>query len=92
MAPEALDREVESIVASLLRPAPQAVRSQKRLMREWENLPADRAIAAGIDALVARVRHRRAAAHAVGVPGAQALTGRYWVRRIFTLVTPTLLP
>jgi enoyl-CoA hydratase len=52
VAPEALDRAVESIVASLLAAGAQAVRIQKRLMREWENLPADRAIAAGIDAFV----------------------------------------
>ena len=52
VAPEALDREVEKIVAALLAAGPQAVRSQKRLMREWEKLPADRAIEAGIDAFV----------------------------------------
>ncbi len=42
--------EVETIVASLLAAGAQAVRRQKRLMREWEQLPVDRAIAAGIDA------------------------------------------
>ena len=52
VAPQELDREVDKIIASLLAAGPQAVRSQKRLMREWENLPTDRAIAAGIDALV----------------------------------------
>jgi hypothetical protein len=47
-----LGREVEKIVDTLLAAGPHAVRSQKKLMREWENLPVDRAIAAGIDALV----------------------------------------
>jgi enoyl-CoA hydratase/carnithine racemase len=50
--PEALDREIDTIVRALLAAGPQAVRRQKRLMREWEQLPADRAIAAGIDAFV----------------------------------------
>ena len=50
--PEALDREVDNIVHALLAAGPQAVRRQKRLMREWEQLPVDRAIAAGIDAFV----------------------------------------
>jgi enoyl-CoA hydratase/carnithine racemase len=50
--PDQLDREIEKIVGALLEAGPQAVRSQKRLMREWENLPTDHAIAAGIDALV----------------------------------------
>jgi len=48
--PEALDFEVGTIIASLLATGPQAVRSQKALMRQWENLPTDAAIAAGIDA------------------------------------------
>ena len=48
--PEALDREVDGIVRALLAAGPQAVRRQKRLMREWEQLPVDRAIAAGIGA------------------------------------------
>ena len=52
VAPEALDREVEEILASLFAAGPQAIRIQKKLMQEWENLPADRAIAAGIDAFV----------------------------------------
>lgn len=50
--PEQLDREVEKLVSSLLAAGPHAVRSQKRLMQEWEKLPTDRAIAAGIEALV----------------------------------------
>jgi enoyl-CoA hydratase/carnithine racemase len=51
-APENLDQEVGKIVNSLLAAGPHAVRSQKRLMQQWEKLPIDRAIAAGIDALV----------------------------------------
>ena len=50
VAAESLDAEVEKVLASLLDAGPQAVRRQKALMREWENLPIDRAIAAGIDA------------------------------------------
>jgi enoyl-CoA hydratase/carnithine racemase len=50
VAPEALDREVEKAVGSLLAAGPQAVRRQKALMRQWENLPVDGAIEAGIDA------------------------------------------
>lgn len=52
VAPEALDAEIESILATLLAAGPQAVRLQKALMREWEQFPADRAIAAGVDAFV----------------------------------------
>jgi enoyl-CoA hydratase/carnithine racemase len=52
VAAEELDREVETIVGALLAAGPQAVRSQKRLMQEWEKLPTDRAIKAGVDALV----------------------------------------
>ncbi len=50
--PADLDSEVDRIVGALLAAGPLAVRSQKRLMQEWEKLPTDRAIAAGIDALV----------------------------------------
>lgn len=52
VAPEKLDREIEKILGALLSAGPQAVRRQKALMREWENLPADQAIAVGIDAFV----------------------------------------
>jgi len=50
VAAESLDDEVEKVLNSLLAAGPQAVRRQKALMREWEQLPLDRAIAAGIDA------------------------------------------
>ena len=46
---------VERIVpaAELDAAGPLALRSQKKLMRDWENLPADRAIAAGVEAFAA---------------------------------------
>ena len=52
VAPEALDAEVEKVVAALFAAGAQAVRAQKALMREWEKLPIDAAIAAGVDAYV----------------------------------------
>jgi enoyl-CoA hydratase/carnithine racemase len=52
VAPDALGAEVEKIIGALLAAGPLAVRRQKELMRAWENLPAERAIAAGIDAFV----------------------------------------
>jgi enoyl-CoA hydratase/carnithine racemase len=48
----ALDAEVESIVTSLLAAGAQAVRRQKALLQQWEKLPVDAAIEAGIDAFV----------------------------------------
>lgn len=50
VAPDALDHGVEKIVAALFAAGPHAIRRQKALMREWEELPASRAIAAGIEA------------------------------------------
>ena len=50
--PEALDAEIEKVVAALLTAGAQAVRSQKALMQQWEKLPTDAAIQAGIDAFV----------------------------------------
>jgi enoyl-CoA hydratase/carnithine racemase len=52
VAPVALDREIATIAGSLLAAGPQAVRIQKKLMREWESLPIESAVAAGIDAFV----------------------------------------
>ena len=45
-----LDGAVEEWLAHLDAAGPLALRSQKALMRRWENLPADAAIAAGVDA------------------------------------------
>lgn len=50
VAPAALDREVEKIIAAILNAGPRAVRRQKALMQQWEKLPTDAAIAAGIEA------------------------------------------
>ena len=50
--PAALDAEIEKVVAALLTAGAQAVRSQKALMQQWEKLPTDAAIQAGIDAFV----------------------------------------
>jgi len=52
VAPEQLDREIELLLQGVLSAGPQAVRQQKALMHEWEKLPLDRAIDAGIDAFV----------------------------------------
>jgi enoyl-CoA hydratase/carnithine racemase len=52
VAPDALDQEIDTIVTALLATGAQAVRIQKALIRDWENLPAERAIAGGIDAFV----------------------------------------
>jgi enoyl-CoA hydratase/carnithine racemase len=50
VTPEALDVEIEKIVTALFVAGAQAVRSQKALMQQWERLPIDAAIQAGIDA------------------------------------------
>ncbi len=50
--PAALDAEVEKVIAALLSAGAQAVRAQKALMQQWEKLPPDAAIQAGIDAYV----------------------------------------
>ena len=45
-----LDDAVEAWIASIVAAGPRAVRAQKALMREWEKLPLDAAIAAGVTA------------------------------------------
>lgn len=50
--PAALDAEIEKVVAALLTAGDHAVRSQKALMQQWEKLPTNAAIQAGIDAFV----------------------------------------
>jgi enoyl-CoA hydratase/carnithine racemase len=45
-----LDGAVEDWLGHLGSAGPLALRAQKALMREWENLPTDRAVAAGIEA------------------------------------------
>ena len=57
VAPAAgLDAAVEEWLGHLGAGGPLALRSQKKLMREWENLPADRAVAAGVEAFAASWR------------------------------------
>lgn len=46
----ALDAAVEAWIGKLLTSRPRAVRLQKKLIRQWEELPLAEAIAAGIDA------------------------------------------
>jgi enoyl-CoA hydratase len=54
VAPDAaLDAAVDACLESLLSSRPHAVRLQKRLIRQWEELPLHAAIAAGIDAFAA---------------------------------------
>jgi enoyl-CoA hydratase/carnithine racemase len=47
--PERLDDAVERFVAAILAGGPQALRLQKRLILDWEELPTSAAIARGID-------------------------------------------
>lgn len=47
-----LDAAVDRFARPILAAGPQAIRLQKALIREWENLPADAAIARGIDCFV----------------------------------------
>jgi len=48
--PNELDAEVEKILRAILAIGPNAARLQKTLMRQWDNVPMEQAIAAGIDA------------------------------------------
>jgi enoyl-CoA hydratase len=50
--PDGLDAAVDAVVRSIAISGPAAVRQQKRLLRAWERLPLDDAIAAGITAFV----------------------------------------
>jgi len=50
VAPEALDDEIDKVLAALLAAGPLAIRQQKALMQAWERLPPDGANAAGVDA------------------------------------------
>lgn len=52
----ALDGAVAEWLDGLGAAGPQALRAQKALMRQWENLPADDAVAAGIEAFAASWR------------------------------------
>ncbi len=50
--PDRLDAVLEDLVASLLAAGPNALRLQKRLIRDWESLSPDQAVQRGIDAFV----------------------------------------
>jgi enoyl-CoA hydratase len=50
VAPAALDAEVERWLAHLCAAGPAAIRSQKALIRQWEELPVSAAIEAGVTA------------------------------------------
>jgi enoyl-CoA hydratase/carnithine racemase len=49
VAPAELDAAVEKCLTALLHAGPRATRLQKRLIRQWEDLPVSEAVAAGID-------------------------------------------
>ena len=49
VAPGDLDKAVEDWVGSILSAGPEAIRLQKTLLRQWENLPLDEAIERGIE-------------------------------------------
>ena len=51
--PALLDAAIEAWIGRLLTSKPQAVRLQKRLIRQWEDLPLSAAVAAGIEAFAA---------------------------------------
>ncbi|MGC8476165.1 MAG: enoyl-CoA hydratase [Acetobacteraceae bacterium] len=51
-APEALDAALEALVAALLAAGPNALRIQKRLIQDWEQLAPDPAVQRGVDAFV----------------------------------------
>jgi enoyl-CoA hydratase len=51
--PEQLDAAVERFAAAILAGGPHAIRLQKALIREWEDLPASAAVERGIDAFAA---------------------------------------
>jgi len=48
--PQALDAAVERLAAPILDSGPHAIRIQKALIRDWEELPTSAAVARGIDA------------------------------------------
>ena len=49
VAADDLDGAVEAWLAAIVAAGPRAVRAQKALMRRWQALPLDEAIAAGIE-------------------------------------------
>ena len=55
-APDRLDAEVERLAAAILAGGPRAIRLQKRLILDWEDLSTSAAIAQGIDAFAEAYR------------------------------------
>ena len=49
VAPAELDAAVDARLDALLTAGPQAVRLQKKLIRDWENMTLDQAVRAGIE-------------------------------------------
>jgi enoyl-CoA hydratase/carnithine racemase len=49
-APDELDAAVSAALAPILACGPEVIRTQKRLLRQWEQLPLDQAIEAGVSA------------------------------------------
>ena len=54
--PDQLDAAVDELVGTIAANGPTGIRLQKRLMRDWERLPLDEGIRAGIDALTEAYR------------------------------------
>jgi enoyl-CoA hydratase len=52
VAPAELDAAIEARLDALLTCGPQAVRLQKKLIRDWENMTLDQAVRAGIESFV----------------------------------------
>jgi enoyl-CoA hydratase len=48
VSPEGLDAAIEEWVAAIVESGPRAIRLQKELIREWEAMPVNDAIQAGI--------------------------------------------
>lgn len=53
VAPEALDETVDRWVGAILASGPRAVRLQKALCSQWEDLPLEQGIEAGIECIAA---------------------------------------
>ena len=51
--PDALDNAVEDLARPILASGPRAIRLQKSLIRDWEELPTAAAVQRGIDCFVA---------------------------------------
>ena len=63
VAPEQLDSAVDEAVASILASAPEAVRTQKRLLKDWDSLHLDQAITASMETFAASYKGDEPAAY-----------------------------